>query len=153
MGIINRELIMDSNIKKVIDSLKDAIISNFKIDAEMQKKIDALFTEIEKLGIKFKDVGKFEAEFQKSPLNQKYVNLFTEIATKVAKEKSAKGAAVGAIESAFDQVIDNVVPTKAAVNQKVSDIARDIPVVGNAIDFVQKADYLGHLGRIFGKKK
>ena len=144
---------MDSNIKKSIDARKDAFAASFKIDDGTQKKIDALFVDIEKLGEKCKDVGEFEAEFQKSPLNQKYMDLFTEIATKGAKANAAKGAAAGAIESAIDQAVNNVVPTRAAVHQKASDIARDIPVVGDAIDIGQKASYLGHLGKLFGKRK
>lgn len=146
---------MDSTVKKSIDARRDAFKS-FEIDAGMQKKIDVLFADIEKLGKKCKkckDVGEFETEFQKSPLNQKYLDLFTEIATKGAKANAAKGAAVGALESAVDQAVNNVVPTRAAVHQKASDIARDIPVVGDAIDIGQKASYLGHLGKLFGKKK
>ncbi len=144
---------MDKDIKQSIKARKDAFASSFKIDEGMQKKIDTLFSEIEKLGLKCKDVGEFETEFQKSPLNQKYMDLFTEIATKGAKANAAKGAAVGALESAVDQAVNNVVPTRAAVHQKASDIARDIPVVGDAIDIGQKASYIGHLGKLFGKKK
>lgn len=72
---------------------------------------------------------------------------------KDAVKAAAKGAAVGAIESAADQVIDNVVPTRAAVHQKAADIARGIPVLGDAIDIGQKASYIGHLGKLFGRKK
>ena len=72
---------------------------------------------------------------------------------KDVKKKVAKEAAASALESAVDQAVDNVVPTRAAVHQKASDIARDIPVVGDAIDIGQKASYLGHLGKLFGKKK
>ena len=143
---------MDSSVKKSIDARKDAFKS-FEVDAGMQKKIDALFADIEKLGAKCKDVGEFEAEFSKSPLNQKYMDLFTEIAKKGAMKTAAKGAVVGAIESAADQAIDNVVPTRAAVHQKFSDVARNVPVLGDAIDIGQKASYLRHLGKIFGKKK
>lgn len=66
---------------------------------------------------------------------------------------AVKGAAAGAIESALDQAVDDVVPTRAAVHQKFSDIARNVPVLGDAIDIGQKASYLGHLGKLFGKKK
>ena len=72
---------------------------------------------------------------------------------KGAVKTAAKGAAVGAIESAADQAINNVVPTRAAVHQKAADFARGIPVLGDAIDIGQKAGYIGHLGKLFGKKK
>ena len=153
-------------MKQSIDARKNALSASYEVDAGMQKKIDALFTEIEKLGEKCKDAGEFEAEFSKSPLNQKYLDLFTGVATKgqakvgapeVSKSEAmktvAKGTVAGAAESAVDQAIDNVVPTRAAVHQEVSDAARKMPVLGDAIDIGQKASYLGHLGKLFGGKK
>ena len=144
---------MDKYIRQSIDSRKNAFSASYGIDVKAQKKIDALFSEIEKLGAKCKDVGEFETEFAKSPLNQKYLDLFTEIATKGATENSVKGAAVGAVQSVAEQAINEVVPTRAAVHQKVSDEVRNIPVVGDAIDLSQKASYAAHLGKLFGKKK
>ena len=160
---------MDEFVKQSIDARKNAIGANYKISTEMQKKIDALFSEIEKLGTKCKDVGEFEAEFAKSPLNQKYLDLFTEIATnsqakasatempeatkKELEKKMASGIAAGAAESIADQEIHRVVPTRAAVHQKMYDEVRDVPVVGDAIDIGQKASYVAHLGKLFSKKK
>lgn len=157
---------MDKYVKQSIDSRKNAFSASYEIDAATQKKIDALFGEIEKLGSKCKDVGEFEAEFAKSPLNQKYLDLFTEIATtstaKTSAPKTSKaeigkmvagGTAAGIAESAMDQAINEVVPTRAAVHQKVSDEVRGIPVVGDAIDIGQKASYAAHLGKLFKKKK
>lgn len=125
---------MDKTIKQSIDVRKAAYANSFEIDAETQKKIDALFSEIEKLGEKCKDTGEFEVEFSKSPLNQKYMDLFTEIATKSATKNTVKGAAVGALESAAENAIRKVVPTRAAVNQKATDALRSVPGVGDAID-------------------
>lgn len=144
---------MDKYIRQSIDSRKNAFSASYEIDVKAQKKIDALFSEIEKLGAKCKDVGEFETEFAKSPLNQKYLDLFTEIATKGATENAVKGAAVGAVQSVAEQAINEVVPTRATVHQKVSDEVRNIPVVGDAIDLSQKASYAAHLGKLFGKKK
>ncbi len=109
---------MDEYIKQSIDARKNAFSASFEISTEMQKKIDALFAEIEKLGAMCKDVGEFEAEFSKSSLNQKYMDMFTEIATKATAKTVAKGAAVGAVQSAAEQALRNVVPTRAAVHQK-----------------------------------
>lgn len=157
---------MDKYVKQSIDARKGALSASYKIDAGMQKKVDALFSEIEKLGAKCKDVGEFEAEFAKSPLNQQYLDLFTEVATtstaksaapKVSKAEIGKmvagGTAAGVAESAMDQAINEVVPTRASVHQKASDVVRDIPVVGDAIDIGQKASYAAHLGKLFGKRK
>ena len=143
---------MDETIKQSIKARKDALFANFNVSAETQEKINALFEKIEKLGEKCKDAGEFEAEFSKSPLNQKYLDLFTEIAKKGAAKMAAKGAAVGAVQSAAEQVLQNVAPTRAAVHQKVSDAVRDIPVVGDAIDVAEKAGYAEHLAKLFKKK-
>ena len=123
-------------IKQSIDSRRDAIKASFEVDAGVQKKIDALFNEIEKLGEKCKDAGEFEVEFAKSPLNQEYLDLFTEIAT----------------QSAAEQAIHQVVPTRAAVHQKAYDEVRKIPGVGDAIDIGEKASYASHLVKLFKKK-
>ena len=144
---------MDKIIKQSIDARKAAYANSFEIDAGAQKKIDALFVEIDKLGEKCKDVGEFEAEFSKSPLNQKYMDLFTEIATKSATKNAVKGAAMGAVQSAAEQALRNVVPTRAAVHQKAYDEVRKIPGVGDAIDVAKKANYASHLAKLFKKKK
>lgn len=157
---------MDEYIKQSIEGRKNAIGATYEVSAEMQKKIDALFGEIEKLGAKCKDVGDFEAQFAASPLNQKYLDLFTEVATnsqakatapKVDKSGIAKmvagGTALGVAESALDQAVNNVVPTRAAVNQEVTDAVRKTPVIGDAMDIAEKAGYAAHLGKLFGKKR
>lgn len=146
---------MDQYIKQSIGSRRQAIFNTYEVDPEKQKKIDTLFKEIEKLGAKCKDVGEFETEFAKSPLNQQYLDLFTEIATDQNNlgGKIAKGTATGAIESVTNEALKTVVPTTAAVNQKVTDAARDVPILGDAIDLSQKASYATHLGRLFKRKK
>lgn len=144
---------MDKLIKQSIDSRRDAIKNSFEVDAETQKKIDALFVEIEKLGEKCKDAGEFEAKFGESPLNQKYMDLFTEIATKSATKNAAKGAAMAVVQSAAEQALRNVVPTRAAVHQKAYDEVRKIPGVGDAIDVAEKASYGAHLAKLFSRKK
>lgn len=144
---------MDKLIKQSIDARKAAYSNSFEIDAKVQKKIDELFVEIEKLGEKCKDAGEFEAEFQKSPLNQEYMDLFTEIATKGATKNVIKGAAAGALQSTAEQALGNVVPTRAAIHQKAYDEVRKVPGLGNAIDAAEKASYVGHLAKLFKKKK
>lgn len=74
-------------------------------------------------------------------------------ATKDAVKDAAKGAAVGAAQSAAEQALQNVVPMRAAVHQKIADAARSVPGLGDAIDIGEKASYLGHLGKLFGKKR
>ena len=167
---------MDKYINQSITVRREAFGANFEIDAEAQGKIDALFADIEKLGAKCKDAGEFEAEFAKSPLNQRYLDLFTEIATKGVAKNTAKGAgsaedlavdakkdttasvvkgaAMGAAQSVTEQALQNAVPTtRAAVHQEAYDAARSVPGLGDAIDIAEKASYAAHFGKLFRKKK
>ncbi len=158
---------MDEYIKQSISSRRDAIFNAYDVSADGKKKINALFVEIEKLGAKCKDVGEFETEFAKSPLNQKYLDLFTEIATTTpakgvdmsgVKKQGvgkivARGVAEGVADRAANDAMHAVLPTRAAVHQEVSDAARKVPVLGDAIDVGQKASYAAHLGKMFGKRK
>lgn len=156
---------MDKYVKQSIDARKNAISASYKLDTNAEKKVNVVFAEIEKLGEKCKDAGEFEVKFQKSPLNQQYLDLFTEIATtsqpavQPSTGKSgigktiAGGMVAGAAESALNQAVHTVVPTRAAVHQKAYDEVRDIPVVGEAINIKEKASYLAHLGKMFGKGK
>ena len=149
---------MDQYVKMSIDGRKNAITGSFSLNDKMQKKVDDLFAEIEKLGKECKDAGEFETKFQASPLNQKYMDLFTEIATSTTTSQAAKQAAVGMAGSVAESVarnaIGNAVPTtRAAVHQKAYDAARDVPVLGDAIDLGQKASYAKHLAGLFKKKK
>ena len=123
---------MDKYINQSITVRREAFGANFEIDAEAQGKIDALFADIEKLGAKCKDAGEFEAEFAKSPLNQRYLDLFTEIATKGVAKNTAKGA-----ESADDLVAD-----VGCVNDLAADAKKDATasvVKGVAVGAMQSA--------------
>ena len=151
---------MNEQIKFSIDARKNAF-NSFDLSDEQKKEIDGLFSEIEKLGATCKDAGDFEAKFSASPLNQKYMDMFTKIATEGASKNAMKGATAGMAASAAESAVMNAVgsavggtipTTRAAAHQKAYDAARDIPVVGDAIDISQKASYLGHLGKMFKKK-
>ena len=145
---------MDKYINQSINARKEAFVASFEIDAEAQGKIDALFAEIEKLGANCKDVGEFETEFAESPLNQQYLDLFTEIAKKGVVKGIVKGAAVGVAQSVAEQAFQNVVPTtRAAAHQKAYDAVRDVQVLDDVIDVAEKASYAAHLGKLFKKKK
>lgn len=148
---------MDQYVKMSIDGRKSAIIGSFKLDEKAQKKVDDLFSEIEKLGATCKDAGEFETKFQASPLNQKYMDLFTEIATGSATKQAAGNVAAsmaaGVVEGAARNALGKVVPTRAAVHQKAYDAARDIPGVGEALDISQKAGYAMHIGKLFKRNK
>ncbi|MBQ6510356.1 hypothetical protein IJI94_00055 [Candidatus Saccharibacteria bacterium] len=159
---------MDKYVKQSIDSRKDAIFNFYEVEAGGKKKIDSLFSEIEELGKKCKDVGEFETEFQKSPLNQKYLDLFTEVTTSCqpttnakmagAKKQSigkivAEGIVEGAADRAANDAVHAVLPTRAAVNQKIYDEARKTPVLGDAVDVAGKVGFAAHVGRTILKSR
>jgi hypothetical protein len=144
---------MDEYVKQSIESRKNAIFAAYDVKGELLKKVEVLFAEMEKLGASCKDVGDFEAKLAASPLNQQYLDLFTEIAKKEVTKTTAKGAVVGIAQSAAEQALRKVVPTRAAVNQKATDAMRGVPVLGDAIDIGQKASYAAHLGGLFRRKK
>ncbi|MBR3323994.1 hypothetical protein IKG24_00425 [Candidatus Saccharibacteria bacterium] len=149
---------MDSSIKASIDARKNAITNAYKLDEKTKKEVDDLFVRIEKLGAECKDAGEFENKLAASPLNQEYINMFTKVATAdastAATQDIAKQMVTNAAEGAIRNAVGSTIPTtRAAVNQKVYDAARDIPGVGDAIDIGQKASYIKHLGKVFGRRK
>ena len=161
---------MEQNVKQSIEARRSAIFATYEVGEELTKKVEKLFGEIEKLGMKCKDVGEFETEFAKSPLNQQYLDLFTEVATNGQVkaeilqtvpsgtpsgigEMMAESVVEGVADRAMEQAERAVMPTRAAVHQEAYDAVRDIPVVGDAIDIGQKASYVAHLGKVFGKRK
>ena len=150
---------MDKYIEASIKARKDAIFNSYDVtDKKMVKKIDDLFDEINRLGQSSKDVTEFESKFAASPLNQKYMDIFTELAQTSAAvnvagsfaKQAATGAATNAIRGAVMNTVGDAVPTsRAAAHQKVMDVARDIPGVGEALEVKQYADLFGR----FKKKK
>ena len=136
---------MDQYVKASIDARKNAF-NSYDLNDAQKKEINDLFSEIEKLGKTAKDAGDFETKFQASPLNQKYMDMFTKIATESAASATttsiATGMAVGAAESAIKNAIGSKVPTtRAAVHQKAYDAARDIPGVSEALNIKQHVDF------------
>ena len=150
---------MDKYIESSIKARKDAIFNAYSVtDEGILKKIDSLFGEIEKLGTECEDVSEFENKFAASPLNQKYMDIFTELAQAQATanvaggfaKQAAVGAATNAVRGAVTNVTHGAVPTsRAAAHQKVMDVARDIPGVGEAMSIKQHVDFFGR----FKKKK
>ncbi|MBR3177543.1 hypothetical protein IKF27_01915 [Candidatus Saccharibacteria bacterium] len=151
---------MDQNVKTSIDARENAITSTYALDGELKIKFDELFKKIEELGKTAKDSADFEAKFASSPLNQEYMDLFTEIATKntatgLKGVANASGASMGEIiaEGVMDQAGNRikraVMPTRAQINQAAYDKARDIPGVGDAMTIKQHVDFFSR----FRKKK
>ena len=149
---------MDKNIEQSIKARKDVIFTTYGVkDEKMLVKIDELFGKINDFGKKCKDVSEFETKFAASPLNQEYMDLFTEIATGSVNKQAAKQAAAsmagGVASGVARNALGNVVPTRASARQAVDDTLRKTPVVGDVFDISQKVGYAAHLGKLFGGRK
>lgn len=143
---------MDDQIKLSIDGRKAAFENTYELTPDAKKKIDALFKEIEALGKECKDSPDFEAKLAASPLNQKYIDLFTELA-QTCKSKlaptpdvdtgpTAGDVAKDLIKTQADLSVDGAVQhVRGRAYRAAYDKARDIPVVGDAIDVKNKIDF------------
>lgn len=144
---------MDQYIEASIKARKDAIFNSYEVtDAEILKKIDGLFSEIEKLGASCKDATEFENKFAASPLNQKYMDIFVELANAKATanvaggfaKQAASSVAKNAVRGAITNATNGAIPTsRAAAHQKVYDVARGIPGVGEALEVKRYTDLFG----------
>lgn len=152
---------MDQHVKQSIEGRKQVFFATYELDDAAKGKIDKLFAEIEKMGASCKDVTEFEAEFAKSPLNQKYMNLFTEISASVPVKGAAgvdkadvkQSVAEDVADKAISQLRQSTHTTNAAISQAGRDALRRVPILGDAIDVGEKASYVGHIASVFKKKK
>lgn len=149
---------MDKNIEASINGRKNAIFAAYEVkDKKMLAKIDELFGKMNDLGKECKDVGEFETKLAASPLNQEYMDLFTEIAMGTASKQAAGQAAAsmagGVVEGMAKNALGNVVPTRASVRQAADDALRRTPVVGDVMGIKQQADFVASVGRLFKRKK
>ena len=145
---------MDSIVKSSIDARKSAFTNAYNItDANLLKKIDDLFIKINELGERCLDASAFETAFASSPLNQEYIDLFTEVAsssTPINYEsnndvKSDEEYLEDEINSELKYQVDSLTqPIKGELYRKAYADARDIPGVGKALDVKQKIGLFSH---------
>ncbi|MBR2836736.1 hypothetical protein IKE79_00060 [Candidatus Saccharibacteria bacterium] len=154
---------MDKNVAQSIKARQDALSASYNItDKSLQDKIAQLFKKISQLGEECKSSEDFEAKFAASPLNQAYLDLFTEVATKsqprqaapapdmsIVKDIAKQSAKEGAIDNAARGIREAVLPTRASVHQAAYDAASRIPGVGEAMSIKQHVDFFSR----FRKKK
>ena len=145
---------MNDQIKLSIDGRRTAFANSYELTPEAEAKITDLFKEIEALGKSCKDSADFEAKLAASPLNQKYISLFTELA-QTCKSKLApvsntdtepqptKGeVAADLLKNDLEMAADGTVQHfRGRAYRTAHDKARDIPVVGDTIDLKNKIDF------------
>ena len=150
---------MNELIKLSIDGRKQAIYNAYEINSsDIQTKIEELFNKIEQLGSTCVDSQDFEARLASSPLNQEYIDLFTNIAT-TCQSKKITSAPDPTIKSDAEYLADEVVsdvkyvvddlsmPARRQARQEAYDKARDIPVVGDIMEAKQHYDFFSRFKR------
>lgn len=145
---------MDTFVKSSIDARKKAILDAYNItDDVIKEKIENLFNRIDELGENCKDCSEFETKFASSPLNQEYIDLFTNIATTCQPNNSniqntdssySEGYYTRQIKNELEYQIDSATqPIRSKVRQEAYDKAREIPVVDKILEAKQYIDFFG----------
>ena len=152
---------MNENVKVCIKSRLDAIYNAYEINNDdVKNKIVDFSMKMEDLGYSCKDSMDFETKFASSPLNQEYTDLFTYIAAScpcklqpVQDNPDAKSNGEVIAENAASDLKymadDLTQPMRHQAYQETYDAARDVPVLGEALNVKQHFDFFSR----FKKKK
>ena len=146
---------MNDQVKLSIDGRKNAFDSAYELTAEDKQKINTLFKDIEELGKTCTDAMDFESKFAANPLNQKYIDLFTEIAqsrkTKLSHvpdpvlepAPTAGDVAADLAKTEAELAVDGTVQHfRGRAYRAAYDKALKTPVIGDAIGAKNKIDLL-----------
>ena len=144
---------MNDLVKTNIEARKTAILNSYEIKEQaMIDKIDELFNKINEFGENCIDSSDFETKFASSPLNQEYINIFTEVVTN-CKQKELTVDDDTSIKTDEEYILEDVAseikyqaesatqPLRRKATQEVFDKARDIPVVGEVLNVKQHIDF------------
>ena len=152
---------MNDLVRASIEARKNAILSTYEIeDNVILNEIEDLFNRIYQFGESCVDSMDFETKFANSPLNKEYIELYTKIATnctqKVVEEVEApdvKSDGEYILEDFTSEVKyqmeDATQPIRGRMYREAYDKARDIPIVGEALNVKQHIDFFSK----FKKKK
>ena len=135
---------MNEMVKNSVESRRTAIFSSYAItDENLFKKIEDYFNRLNEFASSYDDVMKFETDFASSPLAKEYSDLFLEITQANNPEEKKDNVILDEIK------YDAKMHVRRKAYQETYDKARDIPVVGEAMDLKNKFD----LFRRFKKNK
>ena len=135
---------MKDILKPSIESRKTALFSAYDIkDPGNLKTIEDYFKKLEEFANDYNDVMEFETAFASSPLSKEYSDLFVQI---MNTEKTVDGVApVVDTPSEYtvqDEIKDDMERAlRRRARQDAYDKARDIPVVGKAMEVKQHFDF------------
>ena len=136
---------MNEMIKNSVESRKNAIYSSYEIrDEYLIRKIEEYFTKLNEFASSYDDVMKFETDFAASPLSKEYTDLFIEISSSMNTSEDNNDNIIA------DEIKEDIkYHARKEIRQEAYDKARDIPVIGEAMDLKNKFDLL----RRFKKNK
>lgn len=145
---------MNDLVKSCVESRKTAIFNTYELKKEENiNKVNDFFKKLEEFANNYNDVAAFESAFAASPLNQEYMDLFTQIAsTETAKNIDVNAYKQNPVKLSDDEigemVVDEVVEgtvskARGIAYREAYDKMRDVPGVGEAIDIKNKIDFFG----------
>lgn len=143
---------MNDLVKACVDSRKNALFASYNIqDPGTLSQIDDYFKRVDEFAKDCSDVMDFETKFAASPLSKEYTDLFTMVMnTEVDVEGNAPVTMVEEEYTVKDEMLDDATMfARRKARQKTYDVARDVPVLGEALTAKQHADFFG---RFFKKK-
>ena len=139
---------MNEIIKYNVQSRKDAIFNTYDIrDEEILKMIEEYFKRLEEFAKKFTDSMEFETAFAQNKLSKEYSDIFVKITGSGITPKSIAKDATTSLASEIKEDVTHKIRHEAY--QQTYDKARDIPIVGEAMNIKQHIDFFSR----FKKKK
>ena len=141
---------MNELLKPSIESRKTALFSAYDIkDPKNLQAIDNYFKKLEEFAKDYNDVMEFENAFAASPLCKEYSDLFVQI---MNTENTSSGEAP-VIEKEEEYTVQDELKddlerlARRKARQEAYDKARDIPVVGKAMEMKQHFDFFNRFGK------
>lgn len=134
---------MNDILKPSIESRKTALFSAYDIkDPGNLKTIDDYFKKLEEFAKDYNDVMAFETAFASSPLCQEYSDLFVQIMnTECTIDGKAPVVEVQEEYTLQDEMRDDMErAVRRRARQDAYDVARDLPVIGEAMTAKQHFD-------------
>ena len=134
---------MNDILKPSIESRKTALFSAYDIkDPGNLKTIDDYFKKLEEFAKDYNDVMAFETAFASSPLCQEYSDLFVQIMnTECTIDGKAPVVEVQEEYTLHDEMRDDMErAVRRRARQDAYDVARDLPVIGEAMTAKQHFD-------------
>ena len=134
---------MNDILKPSIESRKTALFSAYDIkNPGNLKTIDDYFKKLEEFAKDYNDVMAFETAFASSPLCQEYSDLFVQIMnTECTIDGKAPVVEVQEEYTLQDEMRDDMErAVRRRARQDAYDVARDLPVIGEAMTAKQHFD-------------